>query len=157
MAESRWLWPSWCCNPSPLSVVQHQDGHSHLISSTVPSCVSYDPTFAYELAVIVQDGLRRMYAENEDVFYYVTLLNENYHHPAMPKGAEEGIRKGMYSLAEAPGKKGKKAPRVQLLGSGSILREVMAAADMLAEEFGVAADLWSVPGFNELRRVSRVT
>ncbi len=142
--------------------LQHQDGHSHLLSSTVPSCVSYDPSFAYELAVIVQDGLRRMYAEDEDVFYYVTLLNENYEHPAMPAGAEEGIRKGMYSLREAPGKKapGKKTPgkkgtvppRVQLLGSGSILLEVMAAADLLAADFGVAADLWSVPSFNELRR-----
>ena len=137
--------------------LQHQDGHSHLLSSTVPSCVSYDPSFAYELAVIVQDGLRRMYAEDEDVFYYVTLLNENYVHPAMPAGAEEGIRKGMYLLREAPKKKarGKKStapPRVQLLGSGSILREVMAAADLLAGDFGVAADLWSVPSFNELRR-----
>ena len=132
--------------------LQHQDGHSHLLSSTVPSCVSYDPSFAYELAVIVQDGLRRMYAEDEDVFYYVTLLNENYEHPAMPAGAEEGIRKGMYSLSEAPKKKGKAAPRVQLLGSGSILLEVMAGAELLASDFGVAADLWSVPSFNELRR-----
>ncbi len=132
--------------------LQHQDGHSHLLSSTVPSCVSYDPTFAYELAVVVQDGLRRMFAENEDVFYYVTLLNENYEHPPMPAGVEDGIRKGMYSLREAPKKRGKTAPRVQLLGSGAILREVMAAADLLAEDFGVAADLWSVPGFNELRR-----
>jgi pyruvate dehydrogenase E1 component len=132
--------------------LQHQDGHSHLLSSTVPSCVSYDPTFGYELAVIIQDGLRRMFAENEDVFYYVTLLNENYQHPAMPAGVEEGIRKGMYPLHEAPKKKGKAPPRVQLLGSGSILREVMAAADLLADDFGVAADLWSVPGFNELRR-----
>jgi pyruvate dehydrogenase E1 component len=137
--------------------LQHQDGHSHLLSSTVPNCVSYDPSFAYELAVIVQDGLRRMYAEDEDVFYYVTLLNENYVHPAMPAGVEDGIRKGMYSLSEAPetkapGKKGAASPRVQLLGSGSILREVMAAAEVLAADFGVAADLWSVPSFNELRR-----
>jgi pyruvate dehydrogenase E1 component len=137
--------------------LQHQDGHSHLLSSTVPSCVSYDPTFAYELAVIVQDGLRRMYAEDEDVFYYVTLLNENYEHPPMPAGVEDGIRKGMYSLREAPKKKvrGKKdtpPPRVQLLGSGAILREAMAAAELLADDFGVAADLWSVPSFNELRR-----
>ena len=132
--------------------LQHQDGHSHLLSSTVPSCVSYDPTFTYELAVIIQDGLRRMYAEGEDVFYYVTLLNENYEHPAMPAGVEDGIRKGMYLLREASKKRGKAPPRVQLLGSGSILREVMAAADLLAGDFGVAADLWSVPGFNELRR-----
>ncbi len=142
--------------------LQHQDGHSHLLSSTVPNCVSYDPTFAYELAVIVQDGMRRMYAEDEDVFYYVTLLNENYEHPAMPAGAEEGIRKGLYLLREAPAKKGaaKKGaakkdaepPRVQLLGSGSILLEVMAAAELLAADFGVEADLWSAPSFNELRR-----
>ena len=132
--------------------LQHQDGHSHLLSSTVPSCVSYDPTFAYELAVVIQDGLKRMFADGEDIFYYVTLLNENYEHPSMPVGVEEGIRKGMYSLAEAPKKRGKKQPRVQLLGSGSILREVMAASELLSEEFGVAADLWSVPGFNELRR-----
>jgi pyruvate dehydrogenase E1 component len=131
--------------------LQHQDGHSHLLSATVPNCVSYDPTYAYELAVVVQDGLRRMYAEDESVFYYITLLNENYRHGAMPEGAEEGIRKGMYLLAEGAKKRGK-APRVQLLGSGSILREVEAAAEMLAEEFGVEADLWSVPGFNELRR-----
>ncbi len=117
----------------------------------MPNCVAYDPTFAYELAVIIQDGLRRMYAEDESVFYYVTLLNENYAHPAMPAGVEEGIRRGMYLLSEGPKKRGK-SPRVQLLGSGAILREVMAAAEMLAEEHGVAADLWSVPGFNELRR-----
>ncbi len=130
--------------------LQHQDGHSHLLSSTVPNCVSYDPTFSYELAVILQDGLRRMYGENEDVFYYVTVMNESYQHPAMPKGAEEGIRKGMYLFEEGSGKKS--APRVQLLGSGSILREVIAAAVMLQEDFGVAADIWSVPSFTELRR-----
>jgi pyruvate dehydrogenase E1 component len=130
--------------------LQHQDGHSHLLSSTVPSCISYDPTFSYELAVILQDGLRRMYGENEDVFYYVTVMNESYRHPAIPKGAEEGIRKGMYLFREAEGDG--KAPRAQLLGSGAILREVIAAADMLAEDFGVAADVWSVPSFTELRR-----
>jgi pyruvate dehydrogenase E1 component len=133
--------------------LQHQDGHSHLHSSTVPNCVSYDPTFAYELAVVLQDGLRRMYAEDESVFYYVTLLNENYHHPAMPKDAEEGIRKGLYRLSKVPAKQGKKAaPRVQLLGAGAILREVLAAAELLAEDFGVAADVWSVPSFTEVRR-----
>ncbi len=135
--------------------LQHQDGHSHLLSSTVPNCVSYDPTYAYELAVIVHDGMRRMYAEGEDVFYYITIHNENYPQPAMPEGVEEAIRKGLYLLREAPRpkKKGKgERPRVQLLGSGSILREVVAAAELLAEEFGVAADLWSVPSFNELRR-----
>jgi pyruvate dehydrogenase E1 component len=131
--------------------LQHQDGHSHLLSSTVPNCVSYDPSYAYELAVVVQDGLRRMYAEDESVFYYITLLNENYRHHAMPEGAEEGIRKGMYLLWGAD-RTGKTGPRVQLLGSGSILREVEAASCLLAEEFGVAADVWSVPSFAELRR-----
>ncbi|MGB6853123.1 MAG: pyruvate dehydrogenase (acetyl-transferring), homodimeric type [Thermoanaerobaculia bacterium] len=140
--------------------LQHQDGHSHLLSSTVPNCVSYDPTYGYELAVIIHDGLRRMYADNENLFYYITVLNENYAHPPMPKGVEEGIRKGMYLLQEAKapkaktkGKaKGKKTPRVQLLGSGSILREVLAAAELLEQDFGVAADVWSVPSFTELRR-----
>ena len=135
--------------------LQHQDGHSHLHSSTVPNCVSYDPTFAYELAVVLQDGLRRMYAENESVFYYVTLLNESFHHPGLPKGAEEGIRKGLYRLSKAPARKGKgkeERPRAQVLGSGAILREVMAAAELLAEDFGVAADVWSVPSFTEVRR-----
>jgi pyruvate dehydrogenase E1 component len=128
--------------------LQHEDGHSHIISATIPNCVSYDPTFAYEVAVIVQDGLRRMYAEQEDVFYYLTLMNENYEHPAMPIGAEAGIVKGMYLLKEGEAGKG---PRVQLLGSGTILREVIAAADML-NEFGVRADIWSCPSFTELRR-----
>jgi pyruvate dehydrogenase E1 component len=130
--------------------LQHEDGHSHLISSTIPNCISYDPTFAYEVAVIIQDGLRRMYAEQEDVYYYLTVMNENYHHPAMPEGAEAGILKGMYLLTEGAG--GKKTPRVQLLGSGTILREVMAAAEMLAADFGVTADIWSCPSFTELRR-----
>jgi len=123
-----------------------------VLTSTVPNCVSYDPTYAYELAVILQDGLRRMYEEEESVFYYLTLMNENYLHGAMPKGAEEGIRKGMYLLREGKGKGGKKAKRVQLLGSGTILREVEAAAELLREDFGVAADVWSVTSFNELRR-----
>ncbi len=130
--------------------LQHEDGHSHLISSTVPNCVSYDPTFAYEVAVIIQDGMRRMYKEQEDVFYYITVMNENYAHPAMPAGAEAGILKGMYLFAD--GGSDKKAPRVQLLGSGTILREVIAAADLLKNDFGVAADVWSCPSFNELRR-----
>ncbi len=135
--------------------LQHQDGHSHLLASTVPNCVAYDPTYGYELAVIVHDGLRRMVTEGESVFYYVTSLNENYRHPAMPEGAEEGILQGMYLLqpSELSAGKGKKKPaRVRLLGSGAILREVLAAADLLAEEHGVAADVWSVPSFNELRR-----
>jgi pyruvate dehydrogenase E1 component len=129
--------------------LQHEDGHSHLLASTIPNCVSYDPAFSYEVAVIVQDGLRRMFQEQEDVFYYITLMNENYPHPAMPAGAEEGIRKGMYLFKD--GGKGKGA-RVQLLGSGTILREVIAAADLLLEDFGVIADIWSVTSFNELRR-----
>src|SRR5215207_5384966 len=137
--------------------LQHEDGHSHLISATIPNCVSYDPTFAYELAVIVQDGLRRMIAEQEDVFYYLTVMNENYQHPAMPEGdgVAEGIIKGMYLLREGgPARKGraKARPRVQLLGSGTILREVIAGADRLAEDFGVDADIWSAPSFTELRR-----
>jgi pyruvate dehydrogenase E1 component len=130
--------------------LQHQDGHSHIQAGLIPNCVSYDPTFAYELAVIVQDGLRRMYQEQQDVFYYITVMNENYTHPAMPKGAEEGIIKGMYLLNE--GKAKAKAPRVQLMGSGTILREAIVAAELLAKDFNVAADIWSVTSFNELRR-----
>jgi len=137
--------------------LQHEDGHSHVQSSLIPNCVSYDPTFAYELAVIIQDGLRRMYADQEDLFYYLTVMNENYQHPAMPEGdgVAEGIIKGMYLLREGgPARKGrgKARPRVQLLGSGTILREVIAGADLLAEDFGVDADIWSVPSFTELRR-----
>jgi pyruvate dehydrogenase E1 component len=136
--------------------LQHEDGHSHLISATIPNCVSYDPTYAYEVAVIVQEGLRRMIAEQEDVFYYLTVMNENYEHPAMPDGAEEGVLRGMYLLREGPRQKknnraGRPARRVQLLGSGTILREVVAAAGLLAD-FDVTADVWSVPSFTELRR-----
>jgi pyruvate dehydrogenase E1 component len=130
--------------------LQHEDGHSHLISATIPNCISYDPTFAFEVAVIIQDGLRRMYAEQEDVYYYLTVMNENYQHPAMPEGAEAGILKGMYLLMEGAG--GKKTPRVQLMGSGTILREVIAAAELLAADFGVTSDIWSCPSFTELRR-----
>ena len=130
--------------------LQHEDGHSHLIAATIPNCVCYDPTYSYELAVIVQDGLRRMYGENEDVFYYITTLNENYPHGDMPEGAEEGIRKGMYKLRSMETKK--KAARVQLLGSGAILREVEAGAALLADDFGIASDIWSVTSFMELRR-----
>jgi pyruvate dehydrogenase E1 component len=130
--------------------LQHQDGHSQIQAGLIPNCVSYDPTFAYELAVIVQDGLRRMYQEQQDVFYYITVMNENYAHPAMPKGAEEGIIKGMYLLSE--GKAKAKAPRVQLMGSGTILREAIAAAELLAKDFNVAADIWSATSFSELRR-----
>jgi pyruvate dehydrogenase E1 component len=129
--------------------LQHEDGHSHVLASTIPSCVAYDPTFAYELAVIVQDGLRRMFAEREDVFYYVTLMNENYEHPALPESAGQGIVRGMYLLRES-GREG--GPHVQLLGSGTILRESLAAAELLESEHGVAADVWSVTSFTELGR-----
>jgi pyruvate dehydrogenase E1 component len=129
--------------------LQHADGHSHLLSANIPNCISYDPTYSYELAVIIHDGLRRMLANQEDIFYYITLMNENYQHPAMPDGVEEGILRGMYLLRD--GGKGKDA-RVQLLGSGTILREVIAAADLLKNDYGVIADVWSVPSFTELRR-----
>jgi pyruvate dehydrogenase E1 component len=130
--------------------LQHEDGHSHLLFSVVPNCRAYDPAFGSELAVIVQDGLRRMLSEQEDVFYYVTLMNENYVHPPMPQGAEEGILRGMYPLREAS--KRSRKPVVQLMGSGTILREVMAAADLLEQDFGVLSDVWSVTSFSELRR-----
>ncbi|MEP7061365.1 MAG: pyruvate dehydrogenase (acetyl-transferring), homodimeric type [Betaproteobacteria bacterium] len=131
--------------------LQHEDGHSHVLFSVVPNCVSYDPTFGYEVAVIVHDGLRRMISEQEDVYYYISLMNENYRQPAMPEGAAADILKGMYRFQSgAPGKKG--APRVQLLGSGTIFREVMAAAELLKSDWGVDADLWSCPSFTELAR-----
>ena len=131
--------------------LQHEDGHSHIQAGLIPNCISYDPTFAYELAVIVQDGLKRMYVEQEDVFYYITLMNENYAHPAMPAGAEEGILKGMYLLRDG----GDSAVKVQLMGSGTILNEVIAAADLLRNDFGIASDIWSVTSFNELARDGR--
>jgi len=130
--------------------LQHEDGHSHILAGTIPNCVSYDPTYSYEVAVIVQDGLRRMYQDRESVFYYLTVMNENYEHPDMPEGVEEGILKGMYKFKSVE-KKGNKES-VQLLGAGVILREVEAAAEILSEEFGVNADVWSVTSFNELRR-----
>ncbi len=130
--------------------LQHEDGHSHVLFSVVPNCRAYDPAYNYEIAVIVQEGLRRMVGEQEDVFYYLTLMNENYHHPAMPKDAREGILRGMYLLRE--GSKRSKKPRVQLMGSGTILREVLAAAELLESDFGVVADVWSVTSFTELRR-----
>ena len=129
--------------------LQHEDGHSHVLASTIPNCISYDPTFSYEVAVIVQDGLRRMVENQEDVYYYITLMNENYPHPALPEGAREGILRGMYKLMDGGKAEG---PRVQLMGSGTILREVMAAADLLKKDWGVTADVWSCPSFNELRR-----
>ncbi|NVJ60813.1 MAG: pyruvate dehydrogenase (acetyl-transferring), homodimeric type [Gammaproteobacteria bacterium] len=131
--------------------LQHQDGHSHVLASTIPNCVSYDPTYAYELAVIVRDGMRRMYEDQENVFYYLTTMNENYPHPELPKGAEEGIIKGMY-LLKAGAKPKKSQARVQLLGSGTILREIEAAADLLRSDWEIESDIWSVTSFNELRR-----
>jgi pyruvate dehydrogenase E1 component len=128
--------------------LQHQDGHSHLVASTIPNCVAYDPTFGYELAVIIRDGLRRMMERQENVYYYLTCMNENYAHPAMPEGAQTGIIKGMYRLRAGRDIE----PRVQLLGSGTILREVIAAAELLETQFDVAADVWSVTSFSELRR-----
>jgi pyruvate dehydrogenase E1 component len=128
--------------------LQHQDGHSQLVSTTVPNCVAYDPAFAYELAVVVQDGLRRMFAKQEDVFFYITVMNENYAHPAMPKNAEQGILKGMYLLQAG----GRGKVRVNLLGSGTILREVMTAAEILERDYGVPSDIFSVTSYSELRR-----
>ncbi|MES2580655.1 MAG: pyruvate dehydrogenase (acetyl-transferring), homodimeric type [Pseudomonadota bacterium] len=128
--------------------LQHEDGHSHLMSATIPNCISYDPTFAYELAVIIQEGLRRMVQNQEDVYYYITLMNENYSHPALPAGAEQGILKGLYSFSKSKAK----GEKVQLMGSGVILREVIAAAELLEKDWDVSADVWSATSFTELRR-----
>jgi len=128
--------------------LQHQDGHSLVNASTVPNCVSYDPTYSYELTVIIHDGLRRMIAEQENVFYYITCMNEKYIHPAMPTGIDDGIIKGMYLLQA--GSQGKIRP--QLMGSGTILREVLGAAELLYKDFGISSDVWSITSFNELRR-----
>ncbi len=128
--------------------LQHQDGHSLIQASTIPNCIAYDPAYAYELAVIVQDGMRRMFQEQESCFYYITAMNENYVQPAMPEGAAEGILKGMHRIQTGTGD----GPKVQLLGAGCILRETLAAADLLANDFGVVSDVWSVTSFNELRR-----
>ncbi|MCY4264584.1 MAG: pyruvate dehydrogenase (acetyl-transferring), homodimeric type [Gammaproteobacteria bacterium] len=138
--------------------LQHQDGHSHVLASTIPNCVCYDPAYAYELAVIIQDGLRRMLEERESVFYYITTMNENYQQPALPAGTEEGIVRGMYLLEDGAAKKYKVAKpltsnlRLRLLGSGTILREVRKAATVLREEYSVPVDVWSVTSYNELRR-----
>ncbi len=129
--------------------LQHEDGHSHLMSATIPNCISYDPTFSYELAVIMHDGLKRMYEKMEHIYYYITVMNENYTHPAMPKGVEADILKGMYLFREGPDVK---KPRVQLMGSGSIFREVIAASELLELDWGVASDVWSCTSFTELRR-----
>ena len=130
--------------------LQHEDGHSHLWSGAIPNCISYDPTFAFELAVIIQDGMRRMLTNQDDVYYYITLMNENYAHPAMPKGAENDILKGMYRLTSVGDTKAKL--KVQLLGSGTIFREVIEAANMLRDDWGVASDIWGCPSFTELGR-----
>ncbi|MEM9813143.1 MAG: pyruvate dehydrogenase (acetyl-transferring), homodimeric type, partial [Pseudomonadota bacterium] len=129
--------------------LQHEDGHSHILAGTVPNCISYDPTFQYEVAVIVQNGLKRMFADQEDVYFYLTLMNENYAHPDMPMGAEEGILKGLYRMTKVarPGKK-----HVNLMGSGTILMQAIRAAERLKADFGVTADIWSATSFNELAR-----
>ena len=129
--------------------LQHQDGHSHILAGTIPNCISYDPTFAYEVAVIVQHGLKRMFIDQEDIFFYLTVMNENYQHPYMPEGVEDGIIKGLYRLSKTarPGKK-----HVNLMGSGTILRQALLAADMLKADFSITADIWSATSFNELAR-----
>jgi pyruvate dehydrogenase E1 component len=142
--------------------LQHQDGHSQLVATTVPSCRAYDPAYAYELAVIIHDGMKRMYVEGENIFYYLSVMNENYVQPAMPAGAEEGILRGAHLIREGGGEattraKGKakpagKAPRATLLGSGTILREVLAAAEILEQDYRIEADVYSVTSFSELRR-----
>jgi pyruvate dehydrogenase E1 component len=133
--------------------LQHQDGHSPVLSSTVPTCLTYDPAFVYELAVVVQDGIRRMYENGEDVFYYITMYNEDYPMPEMPEGVTEGILRGMYKLK--PAQKGKAA--VQLFGSGPILNEVLKAQEILATKYNIAADVWSVTSYNEVRREALAT
>jgi pyruvate dehydrogenase E1 component len=130
--------------------LQHEDGHSHLWSGAIPNCISYDPTFAFELAVIIQDGMHRMMTQQDDVYYYLTLMNENYAHPSMPKGVEKDILKGMYKLQTVGDAKAK--IKVQLLGSGTIFREVIEAANMLRDDWGISSDLWGCPSFTELGR-----
>lgn len=129
--------------------LQHQDGHSHILAGTIPNCITYDPTFAYELAVIIQHGLVEMYEKQKNVFYYITVMNENYTHPDMPKGVEDGIIKGMYLLKPASDEQ---KVTVQLLGSGTILREVCKAAELLEQDYQISANIWSVTSFNELRK-----
>ncbi|MEA3292676.1 MAG: pyruvate dehydrogenase (acetyl-transferring), homodimeric type [Pseudomonadota bacterium] len=133
--------------------LQHQDGHSHILAGAIPNCVAYDPTYGYELAVIIRDGLRRMYEKEESIYYYITCMNEAYPHPAMPKGAEKGILRGMYKLRSVGKKRGRQM--VRLLGSGAILREAEAAAELLDKDFRIGSDIWSVTSFNELARDGR--
>ena len=129
--------------------LQHEDGHSHIFAATIPTCMPYDPTFSHEVAVIIQDGLRRMIANQEDVFYYITIMNENYAQPGIKPGQEEGILKGMYKLQEGPADA---KLRVQLIGCGTILRESIFAAELLANDWGVAADVWSAPSLTLVAR-----
>ena len=129
--------------------LQHQDGHSHLLASTIPNCVSYDPTYSYELAIILREGLKRMHDEQENIFYYITVMNENYKHPKIPEDCKNGILKGMYLVKEFSNK-GK--TKIQLLGCGAILREMIAAAEILDKEYNIDSDIWSVTSFNELRK-----
>lgn len=131
--------------------LQHQDGNSHLLALTVPNLMAYDPAYAYELAVILQEGMKRMYADGEDIFYYITVMNENYAQPPQPDGTREGILRGMYKLASIEAQE-RDAPRVRLLGSGTILNEMLAAAKMLSEEYGVSSDVYSVTSYKELYR-----
>jgi pyruvate dehydrogenase E1 component len=131
--------------------LQHDDGHTQVLASTVPNVQGYDPAFAYELAAIVRDGIERMYVKGEDIFYYISLYNENYAQPAIPEGVGEGILRGLYRFAEAPDA-GRNAHPARLVGSGSILNQVLAARDLLAEKFGVAAEVYSAPSFPLLRR-----
>jgi len=133
--------------------LQHEDGHSLVLSNTIPNCISYDPCFSYEMAVIIHHGMHRMLANRESVYFYITAMNENYQHPAMPDGVEEGIVKGIYKFSSTTAKKTSDAKlRVRLLGGGTILREVLAAADMLANDWNISADIFSVTSFNELAR-----
>jgi pyruvate dehydrogenase E1 component len=131
--------------------LQHEDGHSHVLASVVPNLLCYDPAYAYEMAVVVREGLRRMYEEREDIFYYITMYNENYVMPPLPEGSEEGILAGLYRLHGVP-ESMEERPRVQLFGSGTILREALRARDLLAERFGVGAEVWSATSYKELRR-----
>ena len=132
--------------------LQHQDGHSHILANTIPNCKAYDPAYGYEMAVVIRHGMKEMFEDNQNVFYYLTIENENYEQPAMPKDSEDGIIKGMYKFESVETKGRKKSPRVQLLGSGAIMNEVRAAAQMLKDDWGVASDVWSVTSFNELAR-----
>ncbi len=135
--------------------LQHQDGHSHILANTIPNCITYDPTFGFELAVIIQDGIKRMYENHERVFYYITVMNESYQHLAMPADCEDGIRKGLYLLAPSTAKKSKESLSVQLMGSGTILNEVLAAQKILQDDFKIQADVWSAPSINNLARDGR--